>query len=310
MAVLSVIVFVLARLSPGDPLTAYYGDSVEHMSTVQKEAAIERLALDRPIVTQYFSWLSGAFHGDFGISYIYKQPVASVISKLWFNTLLLGGISYVLTFLGATLLGVYCAGKEGSRIDSVIVRTGTVTSLVPTFFVALICILIFAVNLRLLPSSGAYTIGMRDNALDRAWHLILPVFVMTLSHLWYYAYMVRNKVVDELHKDYVTLLRVKKLSRRKILYAHCLKNILPSLITIMAISVPHIITGTYIIELVFGYPGLGTLAFESARYKDYNMLSVITLLTGFVIIASGIIGQEISAAVDPAMRHEETVYEK
>jgi peptide/nickel transport system permease protein len=309
MAALSLIVFVLARLTPGDPLIAYYGDGVERMSTEQKQAAIERLALDRPIIEQYVSWLAGALRGDFGISYIYKQPALSVVSKLWVGTLLLGGISYILTFLGATLLGVYCAGKEGSRMDAAIVKVGTVTSLIPTFFVAIVCILIFAVKLRLLPSSGAYSIGHGGDAADRAWHLVLPVFVMVFSHLWYYAYMIRNKVVDELHKDYVVLLRVKRLSARRILYAHCLKNILPSLITIMTVSAPHIIAGTYIVELVFGYPGLGTLAFESARYQDYNMLSVITLLTGVIVIATGILGQELSAALDPAMRHEETVYE-
>jgi peptide/nickel transport system permease protein len=236
--------------------------------------------------------------------------VTEVISGLWFNTLLLGGVSYVMTFLGATLIGVCCAGREGGPADTAIVKIGTVTSLIPTFFAALLCILIFAVNLHLFPSSGAYTIGMKDSAADRAWHLALPVFVMTLSHLWYYAYMIRNKVIDELHKDYVSLLRVKRLPERRILFTHCLRNAMPSLITIMAISVPHIIGGTYIIELVFGYPGLGTLAFESARYKDYNMLSVITLITGFIVIASGIIGHEISARIDPAMRHDETAYEE
>ena len=309
MAILSVIVFVLARLAPGDPLFAYYGDALDHMSTEQKEKAIERLALDRPMIEQYFTWLSNVFQGDFGLSYIYKQPATQVISKLWVNTILLGGISYIITFFLSTLLGLYCAGKEGKFIDNAICKVGTVTSLIPTFFVALICILIFSVNLGILPSSGAYSIGMRDDILNRIVHLILPVFVMTFSHLWYYSYIIRNKAIDEMRKDYVSLLRIKRLSKNQILYKHCLKNMLPAIITIMTISIPHIIAGTYIVELVFGYPGLGTLAFESARYKDYNMLSLITLITGAVVIASGIIGQEISAAIDPQMRHEKN-YEK
>ena len=309
MIILSIIVFVLARLAPGDPLFAYYGDAVDRMSTEQKIKAIERLALDRPIIEQYFNWASNALHGDFGLSYIYKQPVTQVISKLWFNTLLLGGISYIVTFFFATLLGIYCAGKEGRFIDTVIYKVGTVTTLIPTFFVALLCILVFAVNLGILPSSGAYSIGMRNDVPDRIIHLILPVFVMTFSHLWYYAYIIRNKAIDEMRKDYVSLLKIKGLTKNQILYKHCFKNLLPSLITIMTISIPHIIAGTYIVELVFGYPGLGTLAFESARYKDYNMLSIITLITGCAVIASGIIGHEISAAIDPQMRHEKN-YEK
>ena len=309
MVILSIIVFVLARLAPGDPLFAYYGEALDRMSPEQKANAIERLALDRPIIEQYFSWAGNALQGDFGVSYIYKQPVTQVISKLWFNTLLLGGISYILTFFLAIVLGLFCASKEGKLIDTAICKIGTVTTLIPTFFVALICILIFAVNLGILPSSGAYTIGMKDDILNRIVHLILPVFVMTFSHLWYYSYIIRNKAIDEMRKDYVSLLKIKRLSKRTIIYKHCFKNMLTALITIMTISIPHIIAGTYIVELVFGYPGLGTLAFESARYKDYNMLSVITLITGAVVIASGILGQELSAAIDPQMRHEK-IYEK
>ena len=307
--ILSIIVFILARLAPGDPLFAYYGEALDHMSTEQKAKAIERLALDRPIIEQYFSWAGNALQGDFGLSYIYKQPVTKVISNLWFNTILLGGISYLLTFFLAIVLGIYCAGKEGKFIDTAICKIGTVTSLIPTFFVALICILVFAVNLGILPSSGAYSIGMKADVFNRIVHLILPVFVMTISHLWYYSYIIRNKAIDELQKDYVSLLKIKGLSKNIILFKHCLKNMLPAIITIMAISIPHIIGGTYIVELVFGYPGLGTLAFESARYKDYNMLSIITLITGVVVIASGIIGQEISASIDPLMRHDKN-YDK
>ena len=306
---LSVIIFLLGRLTPGDPLQAYYGDALERMSVEQREAAMVRLSLDKPIYVQYFTWAKNALSGDFGISYIYKQPVTDVISKLWFNTLLLGGSAYILTFLLSTLLGIFCARHEGTFIDTIVCKIGTVTSLIPTFFVALICILLFAVKLKILPSGGAYDTGKSGDIISRITHLILPVFVLVFSHLWYYAYMLRNKLIDELGKDYVTLLRVKNLSKTRILYRHCLKNTLPSLITIMSISVPHIIAGTYIAELVFSYPGLGTLAFESARYKDYNMLSVITLLTGFIIILFGILGQELSAWLDPAMRHEEAVYE-
>jgi peptide/nickel transport system permease protein len=310
MAALSVIVFALARLAPGDPLISYYGDATERMSEAQRQAAMERLSLDKPLFAQYFAWAKAALGGDFGLSFIYKQPASSIIGKLWLNTLLLGGGAYALTFLFAVLLGIFCARREGTWADAAVCKIGTVSSLIPTFFVALLAILLFSVELRLLPASGAYSAGRSKDVLDRAAHLALPIFTLVVSHLWYYAYMVRNKLIDELHKDYVLLLRVKRLSMPKILYRHCLKNILPSLITMMAISVPHIIAGTYIAELVFGYPGLGTLAFESARYKDYNMLSLVTLLTGFAVIACGMLGQELSALADPNMRFAEEIREQ
>jgi peptide/nickel transport system permease protein len=303
---LSIIVFVLARLSPGDPLAAYYGEAVEHMSTAQKDAAAARLALDRPIIEQYIAWLGDALRGNFGISYQYKQPVTAVIGKLWLNTLALGGLAYVFTFALSIPLGIFCASREGSFADRALCRIGAASSVVPAFFIALIFILVFAVNLHILPSGGAYSLG-GGGATDRAVHLVMPVTVMIISHLWYYSYMIRGKIIEEIHKDYVLLLRVKGLSRARILYRHCLKNALPMLITIMAVSVPHIIAGTYVVEVVFGYPGLGTLTFESARLHDYNMLSVMTLLTGAVVIAANISGQEAGELLDPRMRHDVSV---
>jgi peptide/nickel transport system permease protein len=303
MLALSVIVFALAKLSPGDPLYAYFGDALDRMAPAQIEAAARRLSLDGPVAGQYFGWMGNALRGDFGISFIYRRPVSEVISNLWLNTLLLGGLAYVFTFALSTMLAVFCARREGGFADAAICRAGTVSSVVPTFFVALMCILVFAVNLGALPTGGAYEIGRGGDVANRIRHLVLPVFTLTFSHVWYYAYILRNKLIDELHKDYVLLLRAKRLSAARVM-RHCLRNCLPALITVMALSVPHIISGTYVAELVFGYPGLGTLAFMSARFKDYNALLTVTMLTGFAVILAGILGQEIAAALDPAVRHE------
>jgi peptide/nickel transport system permease protein len=303
LLVLSVIVFWLARLAPGDPLTAYYGEAVERMNETQRGAAMARLSLDKPIAVQYFTWLRNALAGDLGISHQYKQNVTDLIGKLGGNTLLLGGSSYVLTFVFAILLGVFCAAREGGMMDKVIYRVGTATSVIPSFFAALILILIFGVNLKILPTSGAYSIGGGGFA-DRILHLILPLSVMILSHLWYYAYMIRNRVIEELQRDYVLLLKVKRISGARILLRHCLRNALPMLITIMAVSVPHIIAGTYVVEMVFGYPGIGTLTFESAKYRDYNMLSALTLLTGFMILVSNMVGQTLTELLDQRMRYD------
>lgn len=305
---LSVIVFWLARITPGDPLTAYYGEAVERMNESQRAAAMSRLSLDKPIVVQYFTWLRHALSGDLGMSHQYKQNVTDVIAQLWPNTLILGGLSYILTFILAISLGLFCAAKEGGKADRIIYRFGTATSVIPSLFFALLAILIFGVNLKLLPTSGAYSIGGGGPA-DRAVHLILPVTVMILSHLWYYAYMIRNRIIEELRQDYVLLLHVKGVSNIRILWRHCLRNALPMLITIMAVSVPHILSGTYVVEIVFGYPGIGTLAFESARYRDYNMLSALTLLTGFIVLLSNMAGQALSELLDPRMRHEYKISE-
>lgn len=306
--ILSVIVFYLARLSPGDPLKAYYGNAIERVSSEQKEKSIEKLGLNEPIYIQYEKWLQNAVKGDLGISYKYKRNVKEVINNVYVNTIALGGLSYVLTFIGALLLGIYCAIHENKLIDKIIMMIGNITSCIPSFWIALILILIFGVVLKVLPTSGAYSIGYENSLYNRLIHLVLPVTVMVLSHLWYYAYMVRNKILEEMREDYVLLAKVKGLSRNQVIYRHCIRNIMPSFISMMAISISHILAGTYIVENVFSYPGLGTLAFESAKYHDYNMLMVITLITGIVVIAFNIIAQITYLKIDPRMRVDGGVY--
>jgi peptide/nickel transport system permease protein len=277
------------------------------MSTEERQHAVHRLGLDGSLVTQYSDWLDEAVHGNFGISFKYKQDVTEVISGRLINTLLLGGIGYILTFALAVLVAVICAFKEGSLLDRIIIKTGTITSCIPEFWLSLILILIFGVTLHLLPSSGAYAIGQEHSIASRAEHMILPLTVLVLSHLWYYAYMLRNKLLDEIREDYVLLARAKGLSRRQVMWRHCVRNMLPTLISIMAISINHIIEGTYIIEMVFSYPGIGTLAFESAKYHDYNMLMVLVILTGVIVIVGNMAGQAISERIDRRMGESEVI---
>ena len=303
--ILSIITFAMSRLAPGDPLVSYYGDRVERMSTAERQHAIERLGLDGPLIQQYADWLKAAAHGDFGISFKYKQDVMSVISGRLFNTLLLGGLGFVLTFVFALLVAVVCAFRENSLLDRIICKVGTVTSCIPEFWFSLILILLFSVTWHLLPGSGAYDLGMSESFSSRAVHLILPLTVIVLSHVWYYAYMLRNKLLDETRQDYVLLARAKGLSRRQVMWRHCVRNLMPTMIAIMAISISHVIEGTYIVEMVFSYPGIGTLSFESAKYHDYNMLMVLVIITGIIVIAGNMIGQAVSERIDRRMAPDE-----
>lgn len=300
--VLSAAVFFLSRLTPTDPLLAYYGDRTEKMSTAEKDAARERLGLNAPIGVQYLRWLKGAVQGDFGISYKYKQRVTAVIAGRMGNTLILGGLGFVLTFGGSLLLGVLCAWREDGWLDRLLCRLGTVLSCIPEFWLSLVLILIFCVRLRWLPSSGAYSVGNSADLADRAIHLILPLTVVILGHLWYYAYLIRNKLLEEARAEYVLLCKCKGLGKGKILFRHCLRNTLPTYISLMAISVPHILGGTYIVETVFSYPGLGTLSYEAARLADYNMLMVLAMLTGVTVILCNLLGQIVNERIDPRIR--------
>lgn len=299
---LSVIVFYIARLAPGDPLVSYYGERAEKMTAGERAWAEEKLGLHESITVQYGKWLGRAVRGDFGISYKYKMDVLEVIEGRVGNTLLLGGVGFVLIFVLALLLGIWCAWNEERLIDRAICKIGTVTSCIPEFWLSLVLILIFAVELKVLPSSGAYTIGKENNLGDRILHLILPMTVVVLGHLWYYAYLIRNKLLEEVRTDYVLLAKSKGVTGKSVMFRHCVRNIIPTYLSIMAISVPHILGGTYIIETVFSYPGIGTLSYESARYQDYNLLMVICLLSGALVILCNMIAQTINERIDPRMK--------
>ena len=304
---LSIVTFYIARLAPGDPLVSYYGDRVEKMKPDEREWAEEKLGLNEPIHVQYLRWLQGALRGDFGISYKYKTDVLEVIGGRAVNTLILGGIGFILIFSLALGLGILCAWFEDRWPDRILCKVGTVVSCIPEFWLSLVLILVFAVNLRWLPSSGAYSVGNANDIGDRILHLILPLTVAVLNHLWYYAYMIRNKLLEEIRAEYVLLAKSKGLNRRQVMFKHCLRNIVPAYLSIMAISVPHILGGTYIIETVFSYPGIGTLSYESARYQDYNLLMVLCILSGAIVILFNLAAQIINERIDPRMKENELV---
>ena len=299
---LSLLVFYLARLAPGDPLVAYYGERTEKMSVEERERSLERLGLNDPIYVQYVRWVENAAQGDFGISYQYKKPVLEVLEGRMGNTVLLGGTGFLLTFALALLVGVFCAWQEERWPDRILCKIGTLTSCIPEFWLCLLFILVFSVTLHWLPSSGAYSAGGAGGASDRMLHLLLPLTVVLTGHLWYYAYMIRNRILEEVRAGYVLCAKSKGLSQRKILFRHCLRNAIPSYLSIMAISIPHILGGTYIVETVFSYPGIGTLAYESARYQDYNLLMILCLLSGAVVILCSMFSQIIIEQIDPRIR--------
>lgn len=304
MILLSIAVFYISAYAPGDPLQSFYGERIENMQPAELEAARHRLGLDGPVYLRYISWVHNALGGDFGISLKYKESAIEVIRALVGNTLILGGLSYIVVFALAIFLAVCCAMYEGTWIDTAICKIGTFVFYLPAFWVGLLLILVFNVNLGWLPGSGAYDPGQSADVLNRGKHLILPMIVMVLSHVWYYAYMIRNKLLDETRQDYVLLAKTKGFSRLYVVCHHCLRNVASTIISIMAVSVNHILGGTYVAEAVFAYPGLGQLSIESVKYHDYNLLMLIVLITGAMVIASGLIAQAVNERIDGRMKAE------
>ena len=138
-------------------------------------------------------------------------------------------------------------------------------------------------------------------------HLVLPVTAAVAGHLWYYAFLVRNRLLEEVRCEYVLLARAKGLGRGTVLCRHCLPNMLPSYVSVLAVGLPHILGGTYVIEVVFSYPGLGSLAYESARYKDYNLLMLLCLLSGAITMLGGLLAQAVNERIDPRIRETDRI---
>lgn len=271
------------------------------MNEAQKNAMRHNLGLDQSVLVQYGAWLRELLHGNLGISLKYKRPVTAVITGYIGNTAVLGILSYVLTFLLAFRMGENCALHEGTRRDRFLTGIGVVTGNIPSFFIALLMILLFAVKLPFFPTSGAYSYGMAGSIPNRLWHLVLPTAVMVLGHAGYYGIMVRNLLAEESRKDYVLLHKSQGIPAKRIVRKFCRKNILSAMIPVMAMGAPHLLGGTYVVEMVFSYPGLGTLALESALYKDYNLLMAVTLLTGALVIICNMLGEYLSGKVDPRL---------
>lgn len=306
--VLTAVVFCVSHLAPGDPLVSYYGGRAERLGPDERAWATQRLGLDAPLPLQYIRWLSDALHGDFGESFRYKQDVLTVIAGRIGNTLLLGGLGLLLTFLLALGLGILCAWNEGRRLDRILCRLGTVSGCIPEFWLSLLLILVFSVLLRALPSSGAYTAGGARGIGDRAVHLILPLCAVVAGHLWYDAYLVRSRLLTELRAGYVLFARAKGLSRRRILLRHCLRGAMPSFLSLMALSVPHVLGGTYIVETVFSYPGIGSLTYESARYHDYPLLMALCILSGVTVMLCSAAADALGKRIDPRLRADTEVF--
>ncbi|WP_330665034.1 ABC transporter permease [Tepidibacter sp.] len=302
IVILSFGVFIISHLAPGDSLVSVYGSGVERISNELREKAIDDLGLNKPLIYQYGVWIKNSIKGDLGYSFKYKMPVKDVIKTRLPNTILLIGLCLSLTFILSIALGLITALNEGKLVDRIIIRCTTFLYCVPGFWISLILILVFSVNLRILPSSGVYDIGKESDILNRITHLILPITVIVIGHLGYYSNFVRNKVLEELKEDYILLARAKGLSKFQIIVRHPLKKIMPSIIILMSLSFSHLIASGFVVEYIFSYPGLGQLIFESAKYHDYPLLMGGVMLTGIIVVLSSLVSDALSSSIDPRLK--------
>jgi ABC-type dipeptide/oligopeptide/nickel transport system permease component len=294
----TVIVFVLVRLSPGDPLVIYAGE--------ERDPAViavmrHEYGLDRSLPEQYLSWLTHAMQGDLGRSLRTRQPVLEAISERLPATLELGLAALLLSISVALVVGTLSAVKRNSPLD--LLATGFTLAGVslPNFFLGLILILIFSLAIRLFPPGG-YT-ALKDDALENARHLILPAITLATASMAVNMRQVRSSLIDAFSQDYIRTARAKGLPELTVIVRHALKNALIPVVTIIGLQVAAIIEGAIITEQIYFWPGIGKLAVDSIGGRDYPVVQAIVLMSALAFMFSTLVVDVLYAWLDPRISY-------
>lgn len=294
----SVFCFFIAYAAPGEPADLYIR---EGMTEQQKQGIREMLGADKSPVSQYVSWLKRTLTGDFGISLANFQPVIPQIMEKLPATILLMG-SALLTAIALSIpLGLIAGYNNGTGVDQFISGMTCIGISVPSFWMGIVLIVVFSIRLGLFPTNGMRTIGVNRPG-DVLWHLVLPVITLCFSMLASFTQYIRASTIGELQEDYVQTARSRGCSERKVLLGHVLKNSLLPVITLAGMSLASLVSGSVVLESLFGWPGIGTLALSAIRSRDYPMIMAFTLITCVVLVVGNFIADILYVIIDPRIK--------
>ena len=293
--------FALVRLAPGDPVEMMVPPDVLGADREAYTAAVrERLGLDQPIAVQFWRWLGGLMTGDLGFSYTNGQPVGDILADRLGPTALLMGSALLIGLIIAVPAGVIAAVRRNTMADYTISTASVVAISVPSFFLGMLAIYIFAVKLRVLPSAGMHGTG-RDDLGDLLVHMILPVGLLALANAASFIRYVRSGVLEELGKDYVRTIIAKGGSPARAL-RHALRNSLMSLVTVLAMTIPIALSGAVVLEQIFAWPGMGQLAIYALTNRDYPILIGFGLYTALLVLICNLVADLSYSIIDPRVR--------
>jgi len=303
LAVLFVVVsvtFAMVQVAPG-------GLSIlmnPNLSPAEAERLARNLGLDRPVHEQYLQWIRNFATGDFGQSLSYGgRSVLRMVTERLPATVLLGATAALVAVLIGVPLGVLAARKHDTLVDQAISLLSSIGLATPNFWLGILLIVLFAVELRWLPASGMRTIGADPNLLDYARHLLLPVVVLATSNMAELVRYTRSSWLEVVRLDYVLVARSKGLSTRAVDRRHVLKNALIPVITVFGVSLPRLIGGSAIVETLFSWPGLGQLAVDAALRRDTPLILGITVFVSVAVIVSNLVIDLIYPLLDPRIQY-------
>lgn len=298
IGMVAIFVFLMLRLTPGDPAAVIAGD---YANDAQIAEIREKLGLTRPLVEQFFIWAGRALQGDFGESFFFKRTVAELIQQRLEPTLALAIVTLVLAIVVAVPLGVVAAYRHGTWIDRVTMGFSVMGFSVPVFVIGYLLIYIFAVKLGWLPVQG-YT-RISEGFFPFIERLILPAVTLSVIYIALIARITRASVLEVLGEDYIRTARAKGLEERKVLIRHALRNAAVPIVTVIGIGIALLIGGVVVTESVYSIPGLGRLTVDAVLGRDYPTIQAVILMFSFVYVIINLLIDIAYTLFDPRIRY-------
>jgi peptide/nickel transport system permease protein len=296
---ISVFVFLIIHLIPGDPIAVMMG----RVSDPEVRAALRaQYGLDQPLVTQYFVWLGNALQGNLGYSISTSQPVLGQIVERLPRTLylIIGGMS--VTLLLAVPTGIMAAARHNSWIDLGVTTLTLVLMSIPSFWLAILLILVLAVHVKWLPATGF--VDPRVDFVEFLRHMIIPCLALGATEAALVARILRSSMLDALRQEYIAVARAKGARERRVLYLHALPNAAIPVVTVFAIEVGYLLGGAIVIERVFAYPGMGLLLITAITTRDYPLIQGTILVFAFLFLIVNLLTDILYTLIDPRIRYD------
>lgn len=296
------VVFGLLHLLPGGPLQAVLGEQAG-VDPASIRRAEELLGFHKPLPERYWEWVSGLARGDWGVSWTVAsgRPVGGILAQHLGNTLLLTGLATLLSLGAGFALGGVAALRRHTWVDHLATLVAVAGSCVPTFWLGLMLIVVFAVGLNWFPAGDAHPVG-RAGLVDRLPYLVLPVLTLSLASIASWSRYVRSGLLETLGQEYVRTAEAKGLPRHRVLLGHAWPNALLPLITVIALDIPFLIAGATVTETVFNYPGMGRLFLTSLQQYDWPIVQAIALLLGLAVVLASLGAEVLYAVFAPQLR--------
>ena len=305
--ILSVLVFLIGKMMPGDPFTGLLGNPNVKASRIEELRAMA--GLDDPWPVQYKNWITKIIlHGDFGVSYTYKIPVTDKIRLPAQNTLWLSLLTVMLTYAIAVPLGIRAGRYNGSKFDKAVLVYNFITYAIPTFILSLLSLLLFGYRLKIFPTSGFVSLDAVGNTMryigSRIYHMLLPAMTAAVLRTTGIVQYLRNEVIDAKSQDYVKTARSKGVPIDKVYTHHIFRKSLLPIAAFFGFTITGLLAGSIFVETIFMYQGMGLLFIESIMSRDYSVINALTLLYGTLALFGSLLSDIIMIIVDPRIRIE------